>query len=102
MNGPSTAPPLGPLARSCTSISARVPSVFSFAILIPPQKLPKAIQGTPASSTMMLGSIAFQSSFVVPMFEQRTLPLSDHVPLSSAVRVSCPMQDLLLPKEETA
>src|SRR6187402_2075885 len=102
MNGPSTAPPLGPLARSCTSISARVPSVFSFASLIPLQKLPKAIHGTPASSTMMLGSIAFQSSLAEPMFEQRTLPLSVHVPLSRAVRVACPMHDLLLPNEDTA
>ena len=77
-------------------MSARVPSVFSLAILIPLQKLPKSIQGTPASSTMILGSIAFQSSLVVPMFEQRTFPLSVQVPLSSAARVAWPMHDLLL------
>ena len=42
-------------------------------ILTPPQKLPKSIQGVPASSITMLGSIAFQLS-LVPMFEQITIP----------------------------
>jgi hypothetical protein len=40
---------------------------------MPPQKLPKSIQGVPASSITTLGSMAFQLS-LLPMFEQMTVP----------------------------
>src|SRR3569623_3477247 len=100
---PSSAPPLlGRAARACNVSSARAPVASSCTILMPPQKLPKASQGVPASSSTTLGAIAFQSSPVWPTVEQTTEPWSLQLPLASVARVACPIQDVLLPNVEAA